>query len=124
MPLAIAVFEEMMCLYPPAWGLPRETIGADEICGYPILVGVTIILMQYIVYWHPDFWVELDKFDPHHFLPPHNTNRPKFAFFPFDNRPRIYIGNSFTILEGPLALTALTQRFHFTLTPNQPIVED
>ncbi len=124
MPLATAVFEETMRLYPPAWGIPRETIGEDEICGYPIPAKATIILMQDIVHRHPDFWTEPDQFDPERFLPPHNTGRPKFAFFPFGGGPRMCIGNHFAMLEGPLALAALIQRFHFTLVPNQSIVPD
>ncbi|MBI3837735.1 MAG: cytochrome P450 [Planctomycetia bacterium] len=124
MPLATAVFEETMRLYPPAWGIPRETIDEDEICGYPIPAKATIILMQDIVHRHPDFWTEPDKFDPQRFLPPHNAGRPKFAYFPFGGGPRICIGNHFAMLEGPLALAALTQRFQFTLVPNQAIVPD
>jgi cytochrome P450 len=123
-PLATAVFEETMRLYPPAWGLPRETIGDDEICGYPIPAKATIILMQQIVHRHPDFWPNADHFDPERFLPPRNTGRHKFAFFPFGGGPRICIGNHFAMIEGPLALAALIQRFHFTLVPNQSIVPD
>jgi cytochrome P450 len=124
MPLATAVFEETMRLYPPAWGLPRETIDEDEICGYPIPAKATIILMQQIVHRHPDFWTQPDQFDPERFLPPRNSGRAKFAFFPFGGGPRICIGNQFAMLEGPLALAALAQRFHFTLVPNQLIIPD
>lgn len=124
MPLATAVFEETMRLYPPAWGLPRESIEADEINGYPVPAKATFVVLQYLVHRHPDFWQRPDSFDPTRFLPPHNTGRPKFAFFPFGGGPRVCIGNHFAMIEGPLVLAALAQRFHFTLVHGPAIVPD
>jgi cytochrome P450 len=124
MPLATAIFEESMRLYPPAWGMPRETVEADVICGYPVPAKATFVLSQYIIHRHPDFWERPDQFDPARFLPGHGAARPKFAYFPFGGGPRICIGNHFAMVEGPLALAAIAQRFHFTLVPHQPIVPD
>ncbi len=124
LPLATAVFEETMRLYPPAWGMPRETIEPDEINGYPLPAKATLVLSQMIVHRHPDFWSEPDRFDPERFLPPNGAGRPKFAFFPFGGGPRICIGNHFAMIEGPLVLAALAQRFHFSLAPNQSVVPD
>ena len=124
MPLATAVFEETMRLYPPAWGLPRESIEADEINGYPVPAKAMLVVLQCLVHRHADFWKEPDTFDPTRFLPPHNTGRPKFAYFPFGGGPRICIGNHFAMIEGPLVLAALAQRFHFTLVPGQAIEPD
>jgi len=119
MPLATAVFEESMRLYPPAWGLPRETLADDVACGYP-----TIMLSQSLIHRHPDFWAEPDKFDPSRFLGEAAQERAKFAYFPFGGGSRICIGNHMAMLEGPLALATLVQRFHFTLVPNQRIEPD
>ena len=123
-PLATAVFEESMRLYPPAWGIPRETIEPDVVCGYPLPAKATLILSQQIIHRHPDFWQRPDEFDPSRFLPPNNVGRPKFAYFPFGAGPRICIGNHFAMIEGPLALAALVQRFHFELVPGQRIEAD
>ncbi len=124
MPLTTAVFEETMRLYPPAWGMPREPIADDEINGYPLPAKATLVLSQYLVHRHPDFWPRPEVFDPGRFLPPHNAGRPKFAFFPFGGGPRICIGIHFAMIEGPLILASLAQRFHFTLSENQSIVPD
>src|SRR5207237_81052 len=70
LPLARAVFEETMRLYPPAWGQPREAIADDDIDGYPIRAGTGIIVSQWLTHRHPDFWPNPDKFDPRRFLPP------------------------------------------------------
>jgi cytochrome P450 len=124
LPLATAVFEESMRLYPPAWGMPRETLAEDVICGYPIPKKATVVLSQLLIHRHPDFWTEPDKFDPARFLGEAANQRAKFAFFPFGGGPRLCIGNNMAMLEGPLALATLVQNFHFTLVPNQNIVPD
>ncbi len=124
MPLATAVFEETMRLYPPAWGMPREPIEDDEINGYPLPAKSPLVLSQYLVHRHPDFWPRPEVFDPSRFLPPQNAGRPKFAYFPFGGGPRICIGIHFAMIEGPLILASLAQRFHFTLAENQSIVPD
>jgi cytochrome P450 len=123
-PLATAVFEETMRLYPPAWGMPRESIEADSICGYPVPAKAMLITSQMIVHRHPDFWQQPDKFDPTRFLAGNGANRHRFAFFPFGGGPRICIGNHMAMLEGPLVLAALAQRFQFALAPEQTIVAD
>jgi cytochrome P450 len=123
-PLATAVFEETMRLYPPAWGIPRESLEEDEICGYRVPAKATLILSQLLAHRHPDFWPQPDRFDPHRFLGSPNPERPKFAFFPFGGGVRICIGNHMAMLEVPLVLAALSQRFRFELAPNQKIVPD
>ena len=124
MPLATAIFEESMRLYPPAWGIPRESIESDVINGYPLPAKSTLILSQHLIHRHPAFWNDPDVFDPSRFLPENRTGRPKFAYFPFGGGPRICIGNHFAMIEGPLALAALAQRFHFELVPGQRIEAD
>jgi cytochrome P450 len=124
LPLATAVFEESMRLYPPAWGLPRETIAPDEIEGYALPAKATIVLSQHVAHRHPDFWREPDRFDPTRFLPGQSAGRPKFAFFPFGGGSRVCVGNHFAMLEGPLVLASLAQRFRFMNVPEHPIVAD
>lgn len=124
LPLATAIFEESMRLYPPAWGMPRETLTPDVVLGYPIPARATIVLSQMIAHRHPAFWSEPDKFDPGRFLPGQGGDRPKFAYFPFGGGPRLCIGNQMAMVEGPLVLAALAQKFHFTLVPGQNVEPD
>ena len=122
MPLATAVFEETMRLYPPAWGMPRETLADDEVLGYPVPAKSTLMLSQLLAHRHPDFWTEPDRFDPTRFLGAHD--RAKFAYFPFGGGPRICIGNNMAMLEGPLTLATLVDQFQFTLVSGQRIEPD
>ena len=89
-----------MRLYPPAWGVPREAIEADDLQGHPVPKGAIITLAQFITHRHPEFWTEPDRFDPTRFLPAPAQTRHKCAYFPFGGGPRICIGNHLAMIEG------------------------
>jgi cytochrome P450 len=124
LPLATAVLEESMRLYPPAWGVPREALGADDLQGHPVAKGAILTLAQFLAHRHPDFWTQPDRFDPTRFLPGQAQTRHKGAYFPFGGGPRICIGNHLAMMEGTLVLAALAQRFRFTLVPGQTVTPD
>jgi cytochrome P450 len=124
LPLTKAVFEEALRLYPPAWGQPRESIQPDEINGFPIPAKAIITLNQYVAHRHPDFWDEPEMFRPERFLPGQAERRSKFAYFPFGGGPRVCIGNTFAMLEGPVIVAAVSQRFRVELVPGQAVVPD
>jgi cytochrome P450 len=111
LPLATAVFEEALRLYPPAPGLARRAVAADEIEGYPVPKGAILMPSQWVTHRHPAYWEEPDAFRPERFLPGRAAARPKFAYFPFGGGPRACIGNTFALVEGALVLAALAQRF-------------
>jgi cytochrome P450 len=113
LPLATAVFEEALRLYPPAPGLGRCAAEPDEIQGRPIPRKAIVIPSQWLVHRHPDYWDEPDQFRPERFLPDHAATRPKFAYFPFGGGPRACIGNTFAMVEGALIIAGLSQRFRF-----------
>jgi cytochrome P450 len=124
LPLARAVFEEAMRLYPPAHGQPREAIEADEINGFAIPANSIVALSQYVTHRHPDFWEQPDEFKPERFLAPQAATRPKFAYFPFGGGPRVCIGNTFAVMEGPLVLATVLQKLRVELVPGHPVVPD
>ena len=124
LPLTRAVFEEALRLYPPAWGQPREAIQPDEINGFPIPAKAIVTVSQWITHRHPDFWDEPEQFKPERFLPGQAASRHKFAYFPFGGGPRVCIGNTFALMEGPLVLATIVQRFRVELVPGQTVVPD
>jgi cytochrome P450 len=124
LPLARAVFEETLRLYPPAPGQPREAIQADEVNGFPIPARGVVNVCQFITHRHPDFWDEPERFKPERFLPGQAETRHKFAYFPFGSGPRVCIGSTFALLEGPLVLATILQRFRVELVPGQAVVPD
>jgi len=113
LPLATAVLEEALRLYPPAPGMPRVAVKPDEIHGYPVPAKAIITVSQWVTHRNPAYWDEPDRFRPERFLPGRPAERPKFAYFPFGGGPRLCIGNTFALIEGALILAGLAQRFHF-----------
>jgi cytochrome P450 len=113
LPLATAVFEEALRLYPPAPGQARRAVEPDEIQGRAVPAKAIVMPSQWVIHRHPAYWDEPDQFRPERFLPGHAHQRPKFAYFPFGGGPRACIGNTFALIEGALVLAGLTQRFHF-----------
>jgi cytochrome P450 len=112
LPLATAVLEEGMRLYPPAPGLCRQAVAPDEIQGYPVPAGALLMPSQWVTHRHPAYWDEPDAFRPERFLPGRAADRPKFAYFPFGGGPRVCIGNALALTEGALVLAAVAQRCH------------
>jgi cytochrome P450 len=124
LPLATAVFEEAIRLYPPAPGLARRAVEPDEIQGFPIPPRAIVMPSQWVTHRHPAYWEEPDQFRPERFLPGRAPNRPKFAYFPFGGGPRVCIGNTFALIEGALVLAALAQRFHFRPADDREVETD
>src|SRR5262249_2937723 len=65
-----------------------------------------------------------EQFDPGRFLPERAAGRHKFAYFPFGGGPRVCIGNHFALMEGPLVLATIVQRFRVELVPGQEVLPD
>jgi cytochrome P450 len=124
LPLATAVFDEAIRLYPPAPGQARQALQPDEIQGRPVPAGAILMPSQWVTHRHPAYWDEPDRFRPERFLPGRAANRPKFAYFPFGGGPRICIGNVFAQVEGALTLAALAQRFRLSPADDREVEID
>jgi cytochrome P450 len=115
LPYLHMVLQETLRLYSPSFSLARHAIADDEVGGYHIPQGSLIFLAPYFTHRHPDFWPEPDYFDPERFKP--GTRRHKFAYFPFGGGPRICIGNNFALMEMPLIIAVIAQRYRLRLVP-------
>ncbi|GAB4526960.1 MAG: cytochrome P450 [Anaerolineae bacterium] len=118
------VFSEAMRLYPPAWIVGRQALADDEIAGYTIPAGATVLMSQYTMHRHPLFWDEPYDFIPERFANGQNETRPRYAYFPFGGGPRLCIGEPFAWMEGELLLAALVQRFRYELAPGAVIAPE
>lgn len=115
------VVEEAMRLLPPVWALSREAIADDEIDGYRIRAGSTVVLSQFITQRHSDFWEDPETFDPDRFSPERVSQRHRFAYFPFGGGPRFCIGSNFAMIEAQLILATIAQRYKLDLVPGHPV---
>lgn len=115
------VIQETMRMYPPSWIIPRMAKEADQIDGYPIPAGATVIMSQYIQHHDPTFWESPSTFDPERFRPERAAARPRYAYMPFGGGPRQCIGNMFAIFEAQVILSLLRKRVRARLVPGQRV---
>lgn len=112
-------FLESLRIYPPVWGIPRNTTQEVEIGGFCIPKKATVLTLPYITHRHPEFWPDAERFDPDRFTAPNSAGRPRFAYFPFGGGPRLCVAMGFATMEAQLILTAILQNFHVELVENQ-----
>jgi cytochrome P450 len=124
LPYTKMIFDEVLRLYPPAWGLPRQSIDEDEIGGRRIPAKSILVVSQYVTQRHPDFWDNPDKFEPERFTPERVAARPRFAYYPFGGGARQCIGSNFALMEAQLAVATLAQHFRPRLSAGRVIDPD
>jgi cytochrome P450 len=121
LPYNRGVIEETLRLYPPAFGVTRQSIGADVFGGYRVPANAGVTLLFYNVHHDARFWPEPERFDPARFSPEQAAQRPAFTYLPFGAGPRQCIGNQFALAEAQLALATIAQRYQLRLLPGHPV---
>jgi cytochrome P450 len=106
------ILRETLRLYPPAWMIVREATEDDEIRGYAIPRGTSVLVSPFAMHRNPAFWPEPRRFDPERFAAdPATTGAGKnWAYMPFGGGPHVCIGNHFGLLEMTIVLARLAQR--------------
>jgi cytochrome P450 len=115
LPYSTRVLQESMRLYPPVWVVPRDAIDDDEIGGYRIRAGSTVLLAPYLTHRHPGYWENPEAFDPDRFLPEHAAGRPRHAYFPFGGGPRLCMGADMAMMEMLLIMAMVVQKYRLPL---------
>lgn len=110
---------ETLRLSPPIWIIERHSIGPDQIAGFSISAGVSVVICPYTVHRHSEFWDQPEIFDPDRFLDP-----PPPAYIPFGLGPRVCIGREFSLMEARIVAAALLKRFRFFPLTKSPPVPD
>jgi cytochrome P450 len=107
------VLKEAMRLYPPVPQVPRESTEDVTLDGYHVPEGTTVAPSQWTIHRDDRFWDDPTEFRPERF--DGDSDRPKFAYFPFGGGPRRCIGQQFAMVEGKLILATLAQQYHLEL---------
>ena len=111
LPLTTAVVRETMRLYPSAPFLGRLAVEDDEVMGFAVPAGTTVVVPPWTVHRHPAVWADPLTFDPFRFVPGREQHRHRYAWMPFGGGPRACIGQHFSMVEAVLTL-ALVLREH------------
>jgi cytochrome P450 len=116
MPYTRMVMDESLRLYPPAWLIMRENIEDDEVGGYRIVKGTTVLIPVYTIHHDPRLWDEPEAFRPERFSKENAKSHHRFAYFPFGGGPRQCIGNNFALMEMQLIIVMMLQKFRFKVS--------
>lgn len=95
------VIKESLRLSSPAWTIGREVIADDEIEGYIVKKGDSVMTSPFLLHHNKDVWHDPYTFDPSRF---DNELPHKFAYFPFGGGPKLCIGMSLAIMEMQIIL--------------------
>jgi enediyne biosynthesis protein E7 len=109
-----SVIKEAMRLYPPIWILERRVIQEDEIAGYRLPAGSSVMISPYTLHRHPRFWENPETFDPDRFLV-----ESAAPYIPFGLGPRFCIGHEFAMMEAQIILAMVLQRYRVRPMPGQ-----
>jgi cytochrome P450 len=124
LPYNRAVLQESLRLYPPSVIIPRQANAADVIGDYQVPTEAVIVISQYVIHRHPDFWPEAAAFLPDRFQDTTLPGGHRFAYLPFGAGPRICIGEPFALMEGQLALASIAQAYELKLDPRRPVQQE
>lgn len=113
------VFMEVLRYHTVASLLPRSLVKDDKLGPYEIPANSLVLLSLHAIHHNPQAWPEPEIFDPERFTPEANSKRHPFAYVPFSAGPRKCAGDEFAMLEGPLIIAMLLQRYTINLLPDQ-----
>jgi cytochrome P450 len=113
------VFMEVLRYHTVAFLLPRALDKPDQLGPYQLPANALVLLSFYGVHHNPRVWDHPETFDPERFTPEAVAQRHPFAYVPFSAGPRKCAGDEFALLEGPLIIAMLLQRYTITLLPKQ-----
>jgi cytochrome P450 len=116
-----AVVNETLRLFPPAFTMVREAIGADRIGDLTLAPRTVVMIAPWVLHRHHAFWRDPDAFLPSRFMPD-QPQPPRFAFLPFGAGPRVCVGAQFAMTEALLVLAAFTERFHIERVNDRPVL--
>lgn len=121
LPYARAFVDETLRLYPPAFLVTRQALGADTIAGHAIEPGTVVSIAPWVLHRHRRLWQDPERFDPARFLP--GAPPPeRFTYLPFGAGPRICVGAQFALTEATLVLARLLRAFRVALVGGGAVV--
>lgn len=116
-----SVLWEAMRLYPPAWGIGRESTAPFQLGEYSFPKGVTIFISPWVLHRNARYFDDPETFRPERWLDGLHERLPRFAFMPFGGGPRICIGHRFAMMEAMLILSTIVQAFQLEWLPEHPV---
>lgn len=111
LPYLLAVVQETLRMYSPAWIIGREAMRDTTIGPYFVPKGTQVLLPQSVVHYEPQYFADPFEFRPERWLDPNfEKSLPKGVYFPFGGGQRVCIGQHFAMMELLLMVATMVQR--------------
>lgn len=121
LPLARAVLDEAMRLYPPAHIIGREAKRDVRLGGWLLPKGTNVAVSPWAMHHDRRFFEDPEAFRPDRWLDGSTAALPRHVYLPFGGGPRVCVGNHFALMEGVLVLVTLVQRARFERISRAPV---
>lgn len=119
LPFTRNVVSEALRLYPPSWFIGRRSLVEQRVGGMLVPEHAMVIVSPYVTQRDSRFFD-----DPLEFVPDRWTSNtrpaPRYAYFPFGAGARKCIGERLALVELPLLLAALAQKWRLVPTGPAP----
>jgi len=74
-----------------------------------------------VMHRNPAYWDRAEEFDPFRFESMNSEARPPLCYIPFGAGPRKCLGENLALVEAPLIIANVLQRFVPRLVPGQDV---
>lgn len=118
LPRLMAVVDETLRLYPPAWSFGRAPTRDDVLGGFAIPAGSLVMVVPWATHRDRALFPHPEAFDPTRFL---QRAPAAFSYLPFGAGPRTCIGQSFARLELQIMLAHWLRAHEIELHPGQDL---
>lgn len=112
-------FAETIRLYPSIWIIERRAIEAQEIGGYHIPRGTSVLISPYLMHRNREFWQEPEVFNPTRFTPEQTAGRPRHAYIPFGLGPHRCVGIYMAKAISTRVIKNINENFRLQEMPGQ-----
>ncbi len=109
--MALAVYQETLRLYPPAYMLAREALGDDTLGGVRVRKGDQVIIATTVLHRDPARFTRPECFLPERFQ---DASYPPFTFIPFGAGGKSCVGEKLAYLEATVILERICRRCELT----------
>jgi cytochrome P450 len=107
LPIARAVVDEVLRLYPPAWVISRRARVDTRVGDVDLPAGAFVIMSPYVIHRRAELWPEPAGFDPGRWV---DAPRPASgAYVPFGLGSRMCVGRDMAHVEATAMLARLMQ---------------
>ncbi|MCP9471093.1 MAG: cytochrome P450 [Nitrospira sp.] len=114
LPYTRALFDESLRLFPPVPAIQRKAAAETTVGGISLPAESIVFISISNLHRHPNYWSEPDRFVPDRWLADDHCPT-RWAYLPFGAGPRACVGTHFALIEGPLLLALIGQRYDLRL---------